>query len=77
MSQKTVEQLIGRLVTDAGFRARVASGLDLACAEEGYELSEAERRIVASLDLEWLSKTGEQWLDDRIKRFSSGNGSCF
>ena len=74
MSQKTVEQLIGRLVTDAGFRTRVARGLDIVCMEEGYDLTSAERGIVASLDMAWLSQTGERWLDDRIKRFPSGTG---
>ena len=70
VSQKTVEQIIGRLITDADFRERAARDLDIVCVEEGYDLTEAERSIVGSLDFMQLSQTGEYWLDDRIKRFA-------
>jgi hypothetical protein len=71
MSQKAVEQLIGRLVTDARFRKRASRELDLVCIEEGYDLTDAELNIVSSLDFERLAQAEDFWLDDRIKRFNS------
>ena len=71
MSQKAVEQFIGRLVTDASFRERASRELNVVCIEEGYDLTDAERQIVGSLDFERLAQAEEFWLDDRIKRFNS------
>jgi hypothetical protein len=70
MSQKAVEQFIGRLVTDARFRERASREFNAVCIEEGYDLTDAERQIVGSLDFERLAQAGEFWLDDRIKRFT-------
>ncbi len=70
MSQRAVEQFIGRLITDSGFRRRAAKNIALVCEEEGYKLSNAEIRILASLDYERLARTEEFWLDDGIKRFN-------
>jgi len=71
MSQKAVEQLIGRLITDACFRERAVHALDSVCMEEGYSLTEAELRIVEGMDFNRLATTGERWLDDRIRRYTS------
>lgn len=71
MSQRAVEQLIGRLVTDARFRKRASHELDLVCIEEGYDLTDAELQIVGTLDFERLAQVEEFWLDDRIERFNS------
>ena len=70
MSQKAVEQLLGRLMTDGKFRRRALKALDSACMEEGYDLTDAERHIVASMDLAGLASSGEMLLDERIKRFA-------
>ena len=70
MSQKAVEQFIGRLITDACFRERAERELELVCIESGYDLTDAERRIVRSLDFGRLAQAEEFWLDDRIKRAS-------
>jgi Ribosomally synthesized peptide prototyped by Frankia Franean1_4349. len=71
MSQKAVEQFIGRLVTDARFRERALHDLNAVCIEEGYDLTDAELHIVGSLDFDRLAQAEEFWLDDRIKRFNS------
>jgi hypothetical protein len=75
MSQKAVEQLIGRLVTDARFRKRASRELDLVCIEEGYDLTDAERKIIMEMDLDKLAVLGNDWLDGRIKR-CSGESFC-
>lgn len=74
MSQRYVEQFIGRLITDPGFRHRAARDVAVVCAEEGYNLSDAERRILQSLDYERLARVEEFWLDDGIKRFDLEQG---
>lgn len=70
MSQRAVEQLIGRLITDSCFREKAARSLEIACFDEGYELTDAERHIVASMDFERLAQAGFFWLDDEIRRYS-------
>ncbi len=69
MSQKAVEQLIGRIITDARFRERAERELEVACFEEGYDLTDMERRIVASMDMKKLAQVEKLWLDDQFKRF--------
>ncbi len=69
MSQKAVEQLIGRLITDARFRERAGRELDVACFEEGYDLTDMERRIVSSMDMKKLEQVENFWLDDQFRRF--------
>jgi len=55
MTQKNVEMVIGRLVTDADFRRRFerdpADALD-SLAESGVELNRVERRELLTLDPE-------------------------
>ena len=74
MSQRAVEQFIGRLITDPGFRLRASRNVAAVCAEEGYNLSDAERRILQSLDYERLARAEEFWLDEGLKRFDLKNG---
>ena len=50
MCQDSVERLLGRLFTDASFRARAAVSLEKACYQEGYILSEGELRLVERID---------------------------
>lgn len=53
MSQRNVEQLIGRLATDEGLRRRHASdpaGTLRELLEEGFELNPCEQRALAALD---------------------------
>lgn len=70
MSQKTVEQIIGRLVTDARFREMAARDFETVCIKEGYDLSEDERKIMAALDFKKLEWADKHWLDAQIKRFA-------
>ena len=39
-------------------------------SKEGYDLTDAERHILGSLDLQRLALAEEFWLDDRLKRFT-------
>jgi hypothetical protein len=70
MSQRGVERVIGRLVTDEGFRNRFGEDPLLALAEAlrcGVELTELEIQALATLDrldLERLAGT----LDPRIQK---------
>ncbi|MBI9085361.1 MAG: hypothetical protein JEZ11_17330 [Desulfobacterales bacterium] len=51
MSQDSVEKLLGRFITDAGFRTEAASSLGRLCRLEGYDLTEGELNLVARIDL--------------------------
>ncbi len=53
MSQRNVESVIGRLVTDEGFRGRFAGAPAAALRdlmESGIELTECEVRALAAID---------------------------
>lgn len=53
MSQRNVERVIGKLVTDEAFRRQFASdpgGALAALGAEGVELNDCERHALASLD---------------------------
>ncbi len=67
MSQKSVEKLLGRLITDDDFRENAAIGFSQACFEAGLELTEAERGIIEEIDFERFAFLAGI-LDKRIKR---------
>ena len=50
MSQDSVERLLGRLLTDARFRADAAASLENVCRQEGFDLTEGELRLVARIN---------------------------
>jgi hypothetical protein len=56
MSQKAVEQVLGRLITDERFRRSVADSLESACMKEGYRLFPAELRLLSDLDLSCITE---------------------
>lgn len=51
MSQDSVERLLGRLITDAGFRAEAAVSLVNICRREGYDLTAGELRMLERIDV--------------------------
>jgi hypothetical protein len=70
MCQRSVEQLIGRLVTDEGFRKRFAADRDGTLEEliaRGMELNGCERRALGTLDLDRVARFAEE-IDPRIQK---------
>ena len=70
MSQRSIEKLLGKILTDEGFRREFfpvrPSSFDLAAAH-GFDLTSVERSALATLRLrrfDYLAKT----LDPRISR---------
>ena len=77
MSQRNVERVIGRLVTDEAFRRRFATdpGSTLSgIAGDGLELNDCERRALAALDAGALERFADS-LDPRLQK-SDLNGGC-
>ena len=72
MSQRSVEQMVGRLATDEGFRRRFQEDRVAALAEllaAGLEFTPVEQRAILSLD----GAACEQFagrLDPRIQKMS-------
>lgn len=67
MSQEAVEKLLGRLITDDDFRESASAAFPQVCFEEGFDLTDAERKIVQSIDFKNLAFLAGR-LDKRIKR---------
>lgn len=70
MSQRCVEKVIGRLVTDERFRRRFSADREAVLAElaaEGAELNRCERAALAGLDAERLQRFADD-LDPRIQK---------
>lgn len=77
MTQRNVERLIGRLLTDEEFRERFqespAGTLD-ALLSGGWELTSTERSALAGLDREALTAFAHT-VDPRIRKVSLSSGS--
>lgn len=70
MSQRNVERVIGRLVTDEPFRLRFAENpgaILREISESCMELTEIEIRALAGVDLLLISEIAEE-IDPRIQR---------
>ena len=70
MSQRSVERLIGKLVTDDAFRRRFAENSEAALremAQDGLELNHCEKHALKSLDLEVLEELAAA-IDPRLQK---------
>lgn len=70
MSQRNVERVIGRLVTDEQFRHRFESNPVLALQEAaaaGAELTDVEMRALAGLDTRVVSRFADA-IDPRLQK---------
>lgn len=75
MSQRNVERVIGRLVTDEGFRRRFAadpSEVLHEMMETGCELTCLEQRAIVSIDPEVAAKFADA-IDPRIQKVNSND----
>ena len=72
MSQRSVEQVIGRLATDEEFRRRFAGSREAALAQAiaaGLELTPVEQRALLALDIFACERFAGR-LDPRIQKIS-------
>ena len=67
MSQVEVERFLGRIITDADFRARAAHSLRNACRGEGIALSSEEISLLCRSDFSQFGRIAET-IDDGIRR---------
>jgi hypothetical protein len=70
MSQSNVERIVGRLVTDEGFRRRFAadpSGLLRELTEAGFELNGCELLALSALNVQALARLAEV-IDPRLHK---------
>ena len=74
MSQRSVERVVGKLVTDEAFRHRFAQDREAALREataEGLELNACERQAITSLDIATLERLA-QAIDPRLQKAEIG-----
>jgi hypothetical protein len=67
MSQNEVERFLGRIITDADFRAHAEKCLEGACYSHGYALSAVELSFLSRLDFLSFQQLSET-IDDSIRR---------
>jgi DNA-binding MarR family transcriptional regulator len=70
VSQRSVERVIGRLVTDEGFRRRFAENSERVLGElteAGVELTWCERRALRALDMSVLEPLARA-IDPRLQK---------
>ena len=60
MSQEAVERVLGRLLTDEGFRRSVKESLEVACMRQGYLLTTTELSLLSSLKLQVIDEVAAQ-----------------
>ena len=69
MSQRSVEQVIGKLATDEGFRRQFEVNRKAALTESGLQLTPVEQRALLDLDVNACERFAGQ-LDPRIQKIS-------
>ena len=67
MSQIEVERFLGRIITDAKFRANAIGCLATACYSNGFSLSAAEISFLQNIDYSLIDLIAET-IDDSIRR---------
>ena len=70
MSQKAVEQIVGRMLLDRDFRKQMAVDIDTALAS--YELTEDEIKGLRNMDLNDFHQT-VTGLDERVSKGTTLN----
>jgi len=65
MSQKAVEQIVGKMLLDTKFRKLMATDIPQALA--GFDLTEEERRDFEGMDLQDFSRS-LSGLDERVSK---------
>ena len=74
MAQKTVQLIIGRILTDEELRARFLEGpveTLAALRDKGFDLTNAEIDALSRTDAK-LWETGPDWIDSRLQRCGLG-----
>lgn len=67
MSQRAVERMLGRLITDEGFRDQFFKNPGVACFSLGAELSQEELEALSRVPPSALAELSTR-IDDRICR---------
>jgi hypothetical protein len=67
MSQKAVESILGRLITDAEFRGKFFEQPALICRDNGLDLTAVELDALLAIEPDLLTRMGLS-LDSRIVR---------
>jgi hypothetical protein len=67
MSQETVEQFFGRLLTDPVFRESAGKQFHKTCLEAGFRLTKAERHLISRLDIKKFETLSAE-IDCGLKR---------
>jgi hypothetical protein len=67
MSQIEVERFLGRIITDAKFRAKTVDCVASACYSNGFSLSAAEISFLQNIDYSLIHLIAET-IDDSIRR---------
>jgi hypothetical protein len=73
MSQRAVERLIGRLITDDQFRRKAGISLSAACCEVGLELTPGEMELLSHLELACFADLSRD-LDPGLRRTGNSPG---
>ncbi|MCE1225442.1 MAG: Franean1_4349 family RiPP [Geobacteraceae bacterium] len=75
MSQGTIEQVLGRMLTDDRFRRRAMLSLEETLQKEGYNLSSRELKSIKQVDMLRLEIVAHD-MDMVLKRFNGWLPHC-
>lgn len=75
MSQGTIEQVLGRMLTDDRFRRRAMLSLEETLQKEGYNLSSRELKSIKQVDMLRLEIVAHD-MDMVLKRFDGWLPHC-